>query len=372
MAPTKLRAARKRRLGYTQAQAVDDLLRLARVHNIPVMGRTALLTKISVWENGHEHVSEPYQRLFRELYGRKSDELGFPPEPEDDETDELLARIDLARTVDLAIVQGFAQQVDAARRVDRQFGGVTQLDGLRSLIAQVENLLHYNTVGGLRSALSGVLVEASALAGWEALDRNANRAAWDHHEVAKAAAREADSPLLLAHSMAQQAFILIDLDRIDLAVGQLAEARALAEQAAPGLLRAWLAAAHGEGLAAAGRKDDALRAFDAAGALLPSDPVDPALPFLFLGGAHLDRWRGNALSKLGDPDAIDQLNTALPRIPQDFSRARAGMMVDLAYAHAAAGDRDTALNFARQAKRLAAQIKSDRQLRRLADLLLPP
>lgn len=217
-----------------------------------------------------------------------------------------------------------------------------------------------------------MLTEASALAGWEALDRNAIRSAWDHHEVAKAAAREADSPLLLAHSMAQQAFILIDIDRIDLAVGQLAEARALAGRVAPGLLQAWLAAAHGEGLAAAGRRDDALRAFDAAGALLPSDPVDPALPFLFLSGAHLDRWRGNALSKLGDPGAIDQLTGALPRLPPDFNRARAGMLVDLAFAQAAAGDRDTALNYARQAKRLAAQIKSDRQLRRLGGLILPP
>ena len=36
------------------------------------------------------------------------------------------------------------------------------------------------------------------------------------------------------------------------------------------------------------------RAFDDAQALLPADPVDPALPFLFLGGTHLNRWRGNA------------------------------------------------------------------------------
>jgi hypothetical protein len=43
------------------------------------------------------------------------------------------------------------------------------------------------------------------------------------------------------------------------------------------------------------------------------------------------------------------------------------MLVDLA--HATAGDRDTALDNARH---LAAQIKSDRQQRRLAALVLPP
>jgi len=149
---------------------------------------------------------------------------------------------------------------------------------------------------GQRVQLAGMLTEASALAGWEALDRNAIRQAWDHHERAKTAAHEAGSPHLLAHSSAQQAFILIDLGEIGPAVGQLAEARSLAERTAPALLRSWLAAAHGEELAAAGHRDEALRAFDTAGALLPSDPSDPALPFLFLGGAHLDRWRGHALA----------------------------------------------------------------------------
>ena len=105
--------------------------------------------------------------------------------------------------------------------------------------------------------------------------------------------------------------------------------------------------------------------------MLPANPVDPALPFLFLGDSHLDRWRGNALAHVGAPDAVDQLTAALARLPADFVRARTGLLVDLAYAHAAAGDRDAALVHARQARRLTAQIKSDRQLRRLNQLVLP-
>lgn len=77
-------------------------------------------------------------------------------------------------------------------------------------------------------------------------------------------------------------------------------------------------------------------------------------------------------SRLGERDAITKLSHALPRLPADFVRARAGMLVDLAYAYAAAGQRDAALAHARQAKQLASQIKSDRQLRRLAALVLPP
>jgi tetratricopeptide (TPR) repeat protein len=137
------------------------------------------------------------------------------------------------------------------------------------------------------------------------------------------------------------------------------------------LLRAWLAAAHGEALAANGARDAALRAFDDAHALLPADPADPELPFLFLGGAHLDRWRGNALAQLGEPAAITALDRALALLPASWVRARAALLVDLAFAHAGADDRDAALGHARAARQLAQQIHSDRHLGRLSSLVLP-
>lgn len=371
MAATQLKAVRQL-LDYPAEKVVRMLLARAEALNLAVMSAASMKTKLSRWENGHEPVSQPgYRRLFRDIYGRTNEELGFPPEIENDEANELKSRLAIARTVDAETIALFAQQVENARHVDRRFGGITVLDQLRSLIGQIEDLLVYSTANGQRQQLAGILTEASALAGWEALDRYAIRQAWDHHERAKAGAREAGSPLLLAHSIAQQAFILIDLGETAAAVEQLDQARTVAKQAAPPLLRAWLAAAYGEGLATAGDHDAALRAFDTADALLPVDPVDPALPFLFLGGAHLDRWRGAALSRLGEREAIDQISKALPRLPADFVRARTGMLVDLAYAYAAFGDRDAALDHARQAKRLAYQIKSDRQLRRLGSLVLP-
>jgi tetratricopeptide (TPR) repeat protein len=371
MAATRLQEVR-RTLGYSANAVISMLLQRAEKLNYVVMSSASLKTKLSRWENGHEQVSLPeYRRLFRDIYGRTNEELGFPPDSGDDEAEELLAQLTIARTVDAGTVELFRQQVEQARHVDRQFGGVSVLDQLRSNILQMENLLNYSTLRGQREALAVVLAEASALAGWEALDRNAIRQAWDLHERAKAAAREANSPVHLAHATAQQAFILIDLGQVDMALAQLAEARTIAQNVAPSLLKAWLASAHGEGLTASGQRDDALRAFDTAADLLPTDPVDPSLPFLFLAGAHLDRWRGHALSRLGEPDAVDQITDALPRLPAEFTRARTSMLVDLAYAYAAFGDRNAAVEHARQAKRLAMQIKSDRQLRRLNGLILP-
>ncbi len=361
----------RRHLGYTAAQVIDLLTRRAAALNLPIANKASLKTKLSRWENGKEQPSEIYRRLFREIYGRTNAELGFPDEPEEDpDAAELRSRLAVARTVDSETVEVFRRQIDHARHLDRRFGALTQLDQLRTQIDQVQQLLTYRA-GPQRPALAGVLVEASTLAGWQALDRAAPGQAWTHYERAKAAAREAGSPALLAHTTAEQAFVLLDLDETTAAVDQLTHARTLATGTATPLLQAWLAAAHGETLAAADHADDARRAFDTANALLPADPVDPALPFLFLGDSHLDRWRGNALARLGAPEAIDQLTTALARLPADFVRARTGLLVDLAYAHAAAGDRDTALAYARQARRLAAQIKSDRHQRRLNQLVLP-
>lgn len=370
MTGTRLQAVRKQ-LGYSADEVNRLLHQRASALGFSIMSAASLKTKISRWENGHEGVADPYRRLFREVYGRTNEELGFPPELEDGDAEELRSRLAVARTVDAETVEIFRRQVDQARHVDRRFGGITLLDQLRSNVKQVEDKLIYSTAGGQRAALAGVLTEASTLAGWEALDRNAIRQAWDHYERAKSAAREAGSPALLAHATAEQAFVLIDIGETTAAVDQLAHARALAEDAVSPLLWSWLAAAHGEGLSAAGQRQDALRAFDVADTLLPSEPVDPALPFIFLGGSHLNRWRGNALSKLGEPEAIDQLSNTLPRVPFAFVRARTGLLVDLAFAYAAAGDRDAALEHARQARRLASQIKSDRQLRRLNGLILP-
>lgn len=369
MAVTQLQAARKQ-LGYKAGEVIRLLRQRAHSLDIPVMTETSLKTKLSVWENGHEQVSEPYRRLFREIYGRTNDELGFPAD-EADQGDELRARLRLARSIDATTVEVFRQQVDNARHVDRRFGAITLFEQLHSNIKQIEDLLHYSTIAGHREALAAVLTEVSTLAGWNALDRNAYRQAWDHYERAKAAAREAGSAPLLAHATAEQAFVLIDIGEVEQAAQQLAHARAIAEGVASPLLRSWLAAAHGEGLAATGQRDEALRAFDASGALLPQNHQDPALPFIFLGGSNLDRWRGNALAKLGEPDAIDHLTDVLARVPGEFTRARVGTLVDLAFAHAAAGDRDAARHYAQQARRVASQIKSDRQLRRLGTLILP-
>jgi tetratricopeptide (TPR) repeat protein len=369
---TKLQAARIAQ-GFTQASLIHAMLTRASVLNIPIAAPASLATMVSRWENGHDQVTDPgYRRLFRDILGRTNNELGFPEEPEDEGLEELRHRLTIARTVDAATIELFHQQIDNIRHLDRRFGAASLLDQLTTHVTEIKRLLRFSPETPLRARLANVLADAATLAGWEALDRGALRRAWRLHETARAAAREAGSPARLAYAIAQQAFILLDLGDPTAAADQIAHARTLATLAAvPALLATWLAAAHGEALAATGDRDAALAAFDDAGALLPTEHHHPDLPFIMLSDGHLSRWRGAALTRLGDQEAVTELEHALHTITTTTARAQTGMLTDLAYAYATTGDRDAALTYANQARRLAAQIGSDRQRRRLAQLILP-
>ncbi|ASO22946.1 hypothetical protein AHOG_26735 [Actinoalloteichus hoggarensis] len=373
--PATRLAAVRREQGRTQDNVIRMMIGRALRLNISVASENALKVMLSRWENGRDEVASPdYQRLFREVYGRTNEELGFPPMPINEGTEELRDRLLIARNLDTGTLDLFQRQINDLRSADLRFGAVAVLDQLNGHISQIENLRDFTVSTAHRRRLSALITDARTLAGWTALDRGSALQAWRYHEDAKVSAREAEAPHLLAHAAAQQAVILIDLGETAAAVELLEFARDVAGNRVPPLLAAWLAAAHGEGLAAVGRHDDALRAFDQAAATLPDDPADPSLPFLLLDAGNLARWRGSALLRLGDREAIEHLEDAVRELtasPRAAVRGQTGMYVDLAYAHAAAGDRDAALNYARQAKRLAAQIGSDRQRQRLTALELP-
>lgn len=371
---TRLQAVREES-GRTQEQVVRFFRKRGPRIGMAVASESALAVMLSRWENGRVEVTDPgYRKLFREFYGRTNEELGFPPDPLSDAVEELRDRLVVARSIGRDTLNLFQRQVNDLRNSDQQFGALVVLDQLNILIRQMEDIRGFSVSSQHRERLAAILTDARTLAGWTALDRGSQLQAWQYHEDAKVSAREADSPYLLAHAAAQQSVILLDIGEPASAVELLEYARDVAENRAPSLLRTWLAAAHGEGLAAAGRRGESLRAFDEAQMLLPSNPVDPEMPFLLLNEGHLARWRGSALVRLGDQDAINNLEAAareLDASPSSTIRGQTGMYADLAFAYAAAGDSKGAMEYARKAKQLASRIGSDRQRQRLANLELP-
>src|SRR5262249_26492912 len=100
------------------------------------------------------------------------------------------------------------------------------------------------------------------------------------------------------------------------------------------------------------------------------DMRDEDVPGLFLNEAHLRRWRGNALALMGDGAAVDDLCSALERIDSSFTRAEAGLRIDLAQAYPARGKLTDARHQARQARLFANRTGSVRHRRRIDQLAL--
>jgi hypothetical protein len=313
-------------------------------------------------------------RLLEQLLGEPIASLLAPPRTiaadDADSATELRRLLHAARRIDRSTVTLLHQQLDAIRRLDRQLGAIVVRDELNAKIRQVQRLTAYSLAPGTREPLAGLLSEMYTLAGWQALDLGDVHASWQHYERSRSAAAQSDSVPHKSHAAAEQAFVLIDVWETRHAVELLDGARRSADASSPRILRAWLAAAHGEALAAQADQTASLHAFDRAAELLPNDPTDEQ-PYVALDTVHLARWRGHALARFGHPDAITVLTHALNHLDRSFVRAEAALRIDLATALTASGNQDEASEHARRAQALAADLGSTRQRRRLQTLRSP-
>ncbi|MCO1577702.1 hypothetical protein M8C13_18260 [Crossiella sp. SN42] len=307
-------------------------------------------------------------RLLERIFGVSIDELLSEPTDvpcNEDSASELRQMLNAARRVDPVAIELFEEQLNAVRRLDRQLGAIVAYDEVRVKARQVDRLRTYSTLPGVRAKLAALLSELHTLAGWQALDTGSISDSWQHYDNAKAAAAESDDASFVVHAMAEQSFVLLDINKSGEAVDLITDARAQAKRSSPSLLRAWLAAAHGEALAANGRRNGSLRAFDESAELLGAGSEDSGGPYVVLDAVHLARWRGHALARFGDMEAVNVLSNALDRLDPSFTRAETALRVDLATAFVSQGEPEAARAHASVARRLAAEIGSARQDRRL-------
>lgn len=310
-------------------------------------------------------------RLLERIFNQPINVLLAPREESAEDRDsenELRDRLRASARVDASTLTLLGNQLDATRRLDRQFGALVAHEEVLTKIEQVTPLLRHCLTTGHRQGLAEHLSELSALAGWQALDMGLLTDAWRHHERGKAAAKESDNVEFEAHTSAEQAFVLVDLGQPGEAVEALAPIRATVAHRSGRLVRAWLAAAHGEALAAAHQRSACLQAFDEASSLLPEEPHWDGGAYVALNSVHLARWRGHALARVGAPEAVDVLTSALAGLDPTFVRAEASLHVDLATAQHRMGEHERAQHHAAQAHKIAESVGSVRQRRRVQNL----
>jgi tetratricopeptide (TPR) repeat protein len=280
----------------------------------------------------------------------------------------LRQRLHASRQVDQPLIAALQEQLASIRRIDRQLGAVVAHDEVKTKIFQVTSLLTHSISNGAREPLAALLSELYCLAGWQALDLGRLTESWQYYDHANAAALESGMPSFTALAAAGRAFVLVDIGDTASAVALLETTRATAERECSPLLRSWLAASHGEALAADDRRAECLRAFDKADVLLPDDQTNELAPYVALNQVHLARWRGHALAKCGEPEAVDVLTGALEQLDPTFIRAQTALHVDLALAFSTNGEASESHTQAMRAMHLATLIGSNRQRRRMANL----
>jgi transcriptional regulator with XRE-family HTH domain len=355
---------------WSQGRLVSEIELYARRHALSVASTASLKVYVSEWENGRRTVSPPYTAILRAVFGLTDAELFGQPHRADshtvDEYAELVSHIDSARSVGRSVVDTLLDQTEIFRTLDRQMGATQLVDSMTRHLETLSDALTFAVLPNARIPVASALAGAATLAAWQALDVGAADRAWRHYELAKHAAREADQPNYLAHAMGEQAYVLIDAGRTDLAVELVAEALT-PSRSIPSRLRAWLLAAQAEMLALNGDVEACRRSLDAANQILPGDGMlrDPDMPSIFLTDAHLARWRGHALALAGDSQAVADLHIALEAMDSTFTRAKAGVLCDLAQAHLVRGEYGDAARQLREARLLANRTGSVRYLRQI-------
>ena len=343
----------------------------AKRRGMAIASTASLSVYVSEWENGRRPVSDLYAAILRAVLGMTNRELFGESVKSDDDAadgyDALLQRIESAHSVSGTLVETMLRQTELLRTVDRQMGAPGIVDQMQAHLNTLSEAMTFAVLPSTRQPIARALAGAATLAAWQALDVGAADRAWRHYELAKRAARDAEDPLYVAHSMGEQAYVLLDAGKPELAAELVREARASnASQLSPRLL-AWLYAAEAEMHAHAGRADDCRRSLDMAVAVLPAgtEARDPDMLSIFLNENHLARWRGNALALIGQDDAVSQLRAALESMDPTFLRAQSGVRCDLAQAHAFRGEYDEAAAQLREARRLANRTGSIRHRQRI-------
>jgi hypothetical protein len=307
-------------------------------------------------------------RLLERILGLPIEELLAPPIPvtPDEPETELHQRLYAASQVDDTTVRMLQDQLNNIRHIDRQLGAKVAHDETLTKANQVAILLSHATSANARKRLASLLSELYCLAGWQALDLGMTTQSWQYYDLANSAAFESENYSFKALAEAGRAFVLVDIGEIPTAIDLVANTRRIADRTCSRRTRSWLAASHGEVLAANGHGSESLRAFDRADVLLANSTPDKADPYVALDSVHLARWHGHALARCGAHEAVEVLTNSLSKLDPTFTRAETALHVDLASAFTALNEPPEAAEQASKADDLATKIGSVRQQRRIA------
>jgi transcriptional regulator with XRE-family HTH domain len=350
---------RQRRLerGWTLQEVADGLDALAPSElGKPHLGVTAAM--VGDWERGKHKPRAPYPRLLCMLYDASAEQLGLYDRPFAELSGSGGMRVELptavqpwrlARALEAASIghAGVAALEQAVREFARSYPSTppSSLAGpVFEHFREVVRLLEGPLPVARRRRLAMVAGHLAGLAGNLAFDLHEQAKALAYFEVAVQAADDAETPDLAAWALATRSIVPAYTGDPAGALRLLREAQDRAAGHVSPSRRAWLAAMEARAHAGLGDVQSSLSALGRAEAAIErAEPDGGPFGTDFFDLPRLAGFRGTCHLLLGQPQAARAAlaDVLALRSPADV-KGRSLARLDLAQAHAQAGDLDAA------------------------------
>jgi tetratricopeptide (TPR) repeat protein/transcriptional regulator with XRE-family HTH domain len=270
-------------------------------------------------------------------------------------------------------VAGLQALTDTYRRLDYQQGAQRVTGDVTRHLHRLIDLTRQPAPTPVRRELLRSGADAAQLAAWLAIDRREYRQATRYCDAALSMAGQAGDQAMRAYTLGVMSYISLHAGNGRAALDILQAASAGSRRGIPAAVTSWLSEATAEAHAFLGDTHrgmnvlaDSERLFDRV-----SNEGAPHWLAFFDADCHAARLKGRALLRLGEPrHAVHALHEALDLLPPDFVRERSGTLIDLAGAYVRLRDVESACDTAALADQLARQTSSERNRKRLRELLL--
>lgn len=269
------------------------------------------------------------------------------------------------------IIEDFAVLTETLRRTDYKDGSYRVVADANLHLRRILDMSNRPTAIPLQRDLVRAASDSASLCAWLAIDGQHYEQATRYCNIALSMAERSNDRPLRAYGLGIKSYIHLHAGDGLTALNVLESARA--QPGLPSSLAAWLAEAAGEAHGLLGEKRYGFKALGESERLFDGVANEETPPWLafFDANCHAARLNGRCLVRLGQSkDAVPALYEALVLLPAEFVRERAGTLIDLASAFVHLRQVEQACDVAIQADRLSRQTGSERNRKRLRELLL--
>jgi tetratricopeptide (TPR) repeat protein len=271
-----------------------------------------------------------------------------------------------------AVVADFETLTDTYRRLDYRDGAQTVSGDVAVHLRRMLEVSNRTPTTGVYRRLLRAVGDGAQLAAWLAIDSQRYEQARGYCQLALSVADKANDRALHAYTLGVVSYIHLHGGDGKGALRVLGTAQELTARGVPPAVASWLGEAVGEAHGLAGEPRwgmtalaESERVFDRVSAA-----NTPTWLGFFNADCHAARLKGRCLMRLRRPhQAMGALYEALTLLPAHFVRERSGTLIDLAYVYVQLRQVEQACDTATQADILARRTGSERNRKRLRQLL---